>query len=207
MQFDWTRVSAPNDVSALDGVSWPVETDRLTLRPARIADTAATWRYRQLDSVNRWITAAPPTLDAYRERFEAPDAQAKTLVVALNGVVIGDLMLAVEDAWAQAEVVDAARGTQAELGWAFDPEHAGLGYATEAVSELLRIGFEDLGLRRVVGQCFAENAPSRRLMERLGMRLESHLVKDSLHRSGTWMDTAGYALLAEEWVPRHPGSG
>ena len=108
MQFDWTRVSAPNDVSALDGVSWPVETDRLTLRPARTADAVATWRYRQLDSVNRWITAAPPTLDAYRERFEAPDALAKTLVVALNGVMIGYLKLAGEAQLAQAEVVDSA---------------------------------------------------------------------------------------------------
>jgi RimJ/RimL family protein N-acetyltransferase len=36
-------------------------------------------------------------------------------------------------------------------------------------------------------------------MERLGMRRELHAVADALHRSGEWLDTYGYALLAEEW--------
>jgi RimJ/RimL family protein N-acetyltransferase len=26
-----------------------------------------------------------------------------------------------------------------------------------------------------------------------------HSVRESLHRSGEWMDSLGYALLAEEW--------
>lgn len=120
-------MNTPADHSPHETLSWPVITDRLTIRPAGSDDTESTWRYRRLDSVNRWITAAPPTLEAYRQRFE------------------------------------------------------------------------DLGLRRVIAQCFAENVSSRRLMQRVGMRLESYLVRDSLHRSGIWMDTEGYALLAEEW--------
>ena len=79
------------------------------------------------------------------------------------------------------------------------PDHAGRGYATEAARELLRICFEDLGVRRVTAQCLADNLPSRRLMERLGMRLEDHAVRDSLHRSGTWVDSLRYAILEEEW--------
>jgi RimJ/RimL family protein N-acetyltransferase len=39
-------------------------------------------------------------------------------------------------------------------------------------------------------------------MERLGMRREEHNVRDSLHRSGEWLDGLGYALLAEEWRTR-----
>lgn len=108
-------------------------------------------------------------------------------------------MLLVEDAWAQKEVVELARGTQAELGWVLDPEFVGHGYATEAVRELLRICFDELGLRRVTAICFSDNEASRRLMERLGMRRGLHAVADALHRSGEWLDTFGYALLAEEW--------
>ena len=122
-----------------------------------------------------------------------------TIVVELEGEVIGDLMLRLEDAWAQAEVADQARGVQAELGWVLHPDHAGHGYATEAVRELIRICFEDLGLRRVTAECFADNVASWRLMERVGMRREAHTVRDSLHRSGAWLDGMGYALLAEEW--------
>jgi len=186
-------------MSALEALTWPVQTDRLTLRPARPDDLEATWRFRRLAEVSRWITRAPGTLEEYRRRFEDPQALDMTLVVELGHEVIGDLMLKVEDAWAQAEVEDRARGVQAELGWVLHPAHAGHGYATEAVRALIRLCFEDLGVRRVTASCFAGNEGSWRLMERVGMRREQYAVRDSLHRSGEWLDGMGYALLAEEW--------
>lgn len=68
---------------------------------------------------------------------------------------------------------------------------------------LLRICFVELGLRRVTASCFLDNTASWRLMERLGMRREAHTVRESLHRSGQWLDGLTYAMLAEE----HPGPG
>ena len=65
--------------------------------------------------------------------------------------------------------------------------------------ELLRLCFTELGLRRVTANCFADNVASWRLMERVGMRREVSAVRESLHRSGAWLDSMGYALLAEEW--------
>ena len=192
--------------SPLDAISWPVRTERLSLRPATSDDLEPTWRFRRLATVSHWITRAPQTLEAYRPQFEDPESMAKTLVVELDGEIIGDLMLAVEDAWAQAEVVDQAKGVQAELGWTLDPDHAGRGYATEAVREVLRLCFEDLGLRRVIAQCFADNEPSWRLMERVGMRREQYTVRDSLHRSGEWLDGMSYAVLVEEWLSRQSAS-
>jgi RimJ/RimL family protein N-acetyltransferase len=87
-----------------------------------------------------WPTRAPATLDEYRVQFEDPSFLANTVIIELDGVVIGDLMLAVEDAWAQAEATAAAAQVQAELGWVLHPDHAGHGYATEAVTALLRVG-------------------------------------------------------------------
>lgn len=182
-----------------DALSWPVRTQRLTIRPATPADVEATWRVRRLDEVNRWITRAPTTLEDHRAHFVEPHRLAVTLVVELGAEVIGDLMLRVDDGWAQAEVAEQARGVQAELGWVLHPDHGGNGYGTEAVRGLLRLCFEDLGLRRVTAGCFAANEPSWRLMERVGMRRESVTVRESLHRSGQWLDGLGYALLAEEW--------
>ena len=131
--------------------------------------------------------------------FVDHDRLAKTLVVERDGVVIGDLMLSVEDAWAQSEVKDLAHDVQAELGWCLSPEYQGHGYATEAVKELIRVCFDDIGLRRVKADCFAANETSWRLMERVDMRREFHTVRESLHRSGQWLDGFGYALLADEW--------
>jgi RimJ/RimL family protein N-acetyltransferase len=186
-----------------EAVAWPVRTARLTLRPAVADDLAATWRYRRLPEVSRWLTRAPATLEEYRGQFLDPDRLAMTIVVELEGQVIGDLMLRVEDAWGQAEVADRVRGVQAELGWVLHPDYAGHGYATEAVRALIALAFDGMGLRRVTAGCFADNEASWRLMERVGMRRETVAVRESLHRSGEWLDGMGYALLADE----HRGTG
>ena len=177
-----------------------VVTERLVLRSGTAEDADATWAYRRLPEVGEWLTEVPQDLCVYRGRFAEPERLANTVVVELEGQVIGDFMLRVDDAWAQAEVAERARRTQAELGWVLDPRFTGRGFATEAVRALLRVCFEDLGVRRVVANCFLDNDASWRLMERLGMRREVYAKAESLHRSGCWLDTVGYALLAEEFT-------
>lgn len=189
-------------MSVLATLSWPKTTDRLSIRPATADDVEPTWRFRRLPEVAEWVTTAPSSLEEYGEHFLEEERLAKTLVYEVDGVVVGDLMLAVEDAWSQREVAEQAEQVQAELGWVLHPEHGGHGYATEAVTELIRICFEELGLRRVVASCFADNAASWRLMERVGMRRELHAVQESLHRSRGWLDGYTYALLADEWRTR-----
>ena len=177
----------------------PLQTERLELRPAIVADADATFSYRCLEAVGRWLTEVPTDRGTYRATFADPTRLATTIVVELDGQLIGDIMLRVEDAWAQAEVAEQARNTQAELGWAFDPAHTGRGYATEAVQALLTYCFDDLKVRRVIANCFLDNDTSWHLMEQLGMRRETHAVAESLHRSGEWLDTVAYAILASEW--------
>jgi RimJ/RimL family protein N-acetyltransferase len=179
---------------------WPVRTERLEIRPATPDDLGSVWEYRRLPEVNRWLGPAPATREAFDELYLDPDRLATTLVITRqDGVVLGDIMLKIGDAWAQREVVDQARGTEAELGWTLAPEHTGQGYASEAVRAVIDVCFGALGLRRVHAGCFAANEPSWRLMERLGMRREEHSRKTALHRSGEWMDGMNYGLLAEEW--------
>ena len=186
----------PQDLSA---VGWPLLTERLLIRPATVGDLDKIWPIRRLPSVANWMTSGADDRDEFATAFTDPERLARTLVVELDGVLIGDLMLTIDDAWAQTEVADRARGVQAELGWTIDPVHAGRGFATEAAAALLRVCFEQLGLRRAYAQCFADNAASWRVMEKLGMRREEYAVRDSLHRSGVWMDGMRYAILADEW--------
>ncbi len=183
-------------------LTWPVVTDRLSLRPAVASDADAVLAYRRLPEVNEYMTSAPSDAAEWAEVFGQEERLSKTLVAEHDGRVIGDLMIAVEDAWAQTEVRSQAEGVQAEIGWCLDPAYQGRGLATEAVAAVLATCFDGLGLRRVVANCFADNLASRRLMERLGMRRELHTVRESLHRSGRWLDGMGYALLADEWRSR-----
>lgn len=185
--------------SVLDPLPWPFRTERLTIRRCTAADIGPMWHYRRLPEVSRWTSWHPAdTADwdaLQRERLD------RTLVFTRDDVVIGDLMLFVQDGWAQREAADRARGTQAEIGWSIDPAHAGRGLATEAVRELIRICFQELGLRRVTAGAFADNEPSWRLMERVGMQRVLYAPKESLHRDLGWLDGIEYALLADEWTP------
>jgi RimJ/RimL family protein N-acetyltransferase len=183
----------------------PVHTGRLSLRAATADDAGPTWTYRRLPSVNEWLAGPEADLDRYREVFSDPVRLSTTVILTLGdsptAPIVGDFMLRREHAWAQLDVADQARGTQAELGWVLDPRYTGHGYAVEAVRALLRHCFEDLGVRRVTANSFLGNEASLRLMQRVGMRREVHAVRESLHRSGRWLDTVGYALLKDEWSP------
>lgn len=181
----------------LDRVTWPVHTERLTLRRADLSDAAAVWAYRRLADVGRWTSWHPADRADWDENFAT--RHGNHLIIAREDRVIGDIMVRIEDGWAQREVSTQATLVQAELGWTLHPDWSGQGYAAEALRETIQLCFTDLGLRRVTANMFAANAPSRRLAERLGMRLELHTVSESLHRDLGWVDGLGYALLAEEW--------
>lgn len=80
----------------------------------------------------------------------------------------------------------------------------GHGYVTEALKEVLRVGFEKLQLRRIHGSYFVGNDASLRVMEKAGMK------KEGVQRSHTWkvheemnlckpMDVGLCAILYGEW--------
>lgn len=180
---------------ALTDLVWPRRTERLVLRPPVLDDMRAVHAYRSDPETARWLTTLETDLEQMASRLLDG---ARTLVVERDGEIVGDLMLAVKDAWSQREVAGEARGTMAELGWVIAPAHRGRGYAVEAVRELVTAAFE-LGVRRVEAGCFAENAGSRRVMEKVGLRQEGYYVRESLHRDGTWRDGMSFGLLADEW--------
>lgn len=185
----------------LTDLTWPKSTERLVLRPMTADDVDAVWVYRSEPEASTWLERLDTERDSIEQHLLNRDGDPQ-LVAEFDDDVIGDLMIAVRDGWSQEEVRDSAAGVEAELGWVFTPEQGGNGLATEAVEEVLRICFEDLGLRRVVADCFDGNEPSWRLMERVGMRREGHAVRESLHREHGWLDRYSYALLADDWRAR-----
>jgi RimJ/RimL family protein N-acetyltransferase len=59
-----------------------------------------------------------------------------------------------------------------ELGWMLGPEYQGKGYATEAARMLLQYAFDALDQPHVISLIHPDNAPSRRVAERLGEKVE-----------------------------------
>jgi RimJ/RimL family protein N-acetyltransferase len=139
------------------------------------------------DAVSELLARISPMTGIDEERNElrlAVELQA-------SSSVIGDVSL-----WRTS-----AKHNQAEIGFVLHPDHQGHGYAVESMRELLRIGFEDAGLHRIVGRCDAENVASAALMKRLGMRQEAHFRENELIK-GAWSDGLVFAMLASEWSAR-----
>ena len=64
------------------------------------------------------------------------------------------------------------RGRRSRSGYRFVPEAWGRGYATEAAEASLAYGFDVLGLDEIVAVAYPDNAASRRVMEKIGMRYD-----------------------------------
>ena len=85
-----------------------------------------------------------------------------------------------------------------EIGFALHSAYQGKGLAAEAAREVLRLGFEELGLHRIVAVLVDQNTASARLLERLGMRREAHHLHATYFK-GEWTNEYVYALLDDEW--------
>lgn len=181
--------------------SYPIRSDRLLLRPLTVADADALLAYRSRDDVCRYVPFEPESRDdiigriagAWARTELTDEGQSLTLgaEVAETGELAGDVMLF----WRSR-----AHGG-GELGYAFNPGLGGRGYATEAANVMLRLGFEDLGLHRIVARIDERNDPSVRLARRLGMRQEARLVDSELFK-GEWSTELDFAMLADEWHAR-----
>jgi RimJ/RimL family protein N-acetyltransferase len=60
---------------------------------------------------------------------------------------------------------------QPELGYRLRKSAWGKGYATEGSRALIAKGFSELGVQRVIASTYQDNAGSRRVMEKCGLRL------------------------------------
>ena len=86
-------------------------------------------------------------------------------------------------------------GEQIELLFGLLPDYWGEGFVTEAAREVLRHGFEEAGITRVIAATDTPNQRSVRLLMRLGMLFQER-------REWHGLDTVFYQLTAEEFRTR-----
>jgi RimJ/RimL family protein N-acetyltransferase len=177
---------------------YPVRTKRLSLRPLTAADTSALLAYRSRPDVCRYVPFEPMTEQDIAERLAKAWArteltdEGQALLLGAEVTRTGELIGAVMLFW------HSRRDAGGELGYVFNPDYGGQGYATEAAEAVLRLGFEGLGLHRIVARLDERNEPSARLARRLGMRQEARLVQNEFFK-GEWSTELDFAMLDEEW--------
>jgi RimJ/RimL family protein N-acetyltransferase len=181
-------------------LSDPLETERLLLRPYADRDYEPLYAMRSNADVARYLYWEPQTEDEVRETLATKIAsvsirsEGDVLAVAAEHRFTGALVADVILHWLSRE------HRLAEIGYITHPDHAGQGYATEAARPLLAVAFDVLGLHRVIGRTEARNVGSARVLEKLGMRREAHLVENEFVK-GEWQSELVYAMLDREWRP------
>lgn len=72
------------------------------------------------------------------------------------------------------------------------------GYGTEAVASIIKFGFEELGLNKIIGEHFDTNMRSQRIMEKNGMQLEAKLREHKM-KWDKFVNVEMRAILKSEW--------
>jgi RimJ/RimL family protein N-acetyltransferase len=175
----------------------PIETSRLLLRPLRSGDLAALNAIQSREDVCRWLYWGPRSQDEVREALErqiaaSRDRPADGVSLAVEPVATGELVGHVSLS------VGPPEHRQGEIGFLMHPDHQGRGYATEAAAAMLAVAFETYSLHRVAGRLEPRNLGSARVLEKLGMRREAHLIENEWVK-GEWQSELVYAVLAREW--------
>lgn len=182
---------------------YPIETARLHLRPLVEADFEDFYAYDSMPEVVRYLYWEPRGPAESREAFErhlhrtALDGEGDALVLAIVWREVGKVVGHASLGWVSSD------HQSGEIGFITSPAYQGHGLAMEAAEVMLGLGFDGLRLHRIVGRCDGRNRSTARLMERLGMRREAHLVENE-YVKGEWTDELIYAMLDREWQARPP---
>lgn len=87
---------------------------------------------------------------------------------------------------------------KSEIGYELHPAFWRRGLAKEAVLEVLRFSFEELGLYRMGAVTYPANEASNSMLKKLGFKQEGTL-RGYLFQRGTSHDALVHSLLAPEW--------
>jgi RimJ/RimL family protein N-acetyltransferase len=169
-----------------------LETERLRIRPYREADIPELLPLigaREVAATTLRIAHPYTEQDAWAflELAKEPGKLWLAITLRADGRQIGGIGLRIEQ-----------QHQHAELGYWLGEAYWGKGYATEAAREVLRYGFEDLGLHRVFATHFGHNPASGRILKKLGMHHEG-CQREHLLKWGEFVDSEMYGILRREW--------
>lgn len=168
-----------------------IETERLILRRFCKSDLQDLYEYLSDEEVVRFEPYKPMDLQEVENTLSWRISTEEMLAVELkaSGKLIGNVYLGQRDFEAR------------ELGFVFNRQYWGQGYARESCEALIQQAFAT-GVHRIYAECDPENIHSWRLLEKLGFRREAHLRENVFfwkdeQGNPIWKDTLVYAILNE----------
>lgn len=183
-----------------------IETERLILRPFREGDGSDVFEYLHEPEVNCFACMKLDSPDDAEKEVRERSGETEyyfAIVLKASGKVIGEIDAYPEAGEPHADD-DAPKDTFSPC-WMLNREYHGRGYAFEAAHAFFDYLFREKGARRIYAYVEEHNAASRRLCEKLGMRLEGVFREfvsfvDDAGGDPVYENTCQYAILKKEWL-------
>ncbi|CAM4407588.1 GNAT family protein [Paenibacillus phoenicis] len=174
-----------------------LETERFVLRRLTTKDAADLFHYFSNDEVTKYydldrfveLREAEELIQKWNSRYlEKRGFRWAITVKAESDRVIGTCGF---HNWSKEHY-------KAEVGYELNPDYWRQGVMTEVLQEILRFGFEDLGLNRIEAYIDPDNIRSRYLLEKTGFHEEGYL-KETFFEKNQFVDAVVFALLKKQY--------
>ena len=176
-----------------------LETERLILRRWKESDAEEAFAHWMNDpDVTKYLTWTPhgdievtrALLRVWERESAEPQTYKWAIVLKEGNVLIGDIAVLRADEFQEC----------GEIGYCMGKKWWGKGLMTEALSEVLRYCFEEVGFYRINGSHAAENIGSSRVMEKCGLVREgTRREYFRLPTTGERVDIVDRGILREEY--------
>lgn len=174
-----------------------LRTERLILRPWKPSDLEDFYAYASVDGVGQMAGWKPHESRAESQRILTRFiAHKRTFALEYEGRVIGSLGIERYDEEAFPEFAD--KRCRA-IGYVLSKEYWGRGLMPEAVQEVLRYLFEDVGLDLVLCGHFLSNGQSERVQEKCGFKPYAFGTFET--KLGTTEAHEMRLLTKKDWLP------
>lgn len=175
-----------------------LKTERLILRPWNLSDLEDFYEYAHVDGVGQmagWL----PHKDKEESRRILNDfiGGEKTFALEYNGKVVGSIGL---EKYREEELPEFAVYRCREIGFVLSRDYWGCGLMPEAVNEVIRYLFEEIGLDVIFCSYYVWNKQSARVQEKCGFRFCKQVVHKT--RFGTEEVTNRNLLRREDWIQK-----
>ena len=153
----------------MEQTSFTIETERLTLRPFELTDLESIHEYASDKANTEYMVYLPNNSKEETEQFlkrvvaewKNDNPQCYEFAIILDGTHIGAVSASLsEDKY------------ECELGWIIHKDYQHRGYATEAAKAILNFALTHFNVKKIIACCDYRNAPSCRVMQKIGLSLE-----------------------------------
>ena len=182
-------------------ITYRIETDRLIIRCYRMEDAPMVSEAisKSLDHLRPWMPwvknhpedprSTINLLKVFRDKFYTDEDYFFGIFNKTENELIGSTGL-------HTRIGNAAR----EIGYWINVDHVRQGYAKEAVSALIKIGFTVENLKRIEIRCDPNNLISQKIPQALGFSNIATLTHNNADEDGKPQDTMVWSLLRKDYV-------